>query len=406
MRTCRRAIQAVVGAIVWTGMWGVPAYTADFATDNFTVTAPTREIAQQVGEAAEYFRREIARDWLGYELPRWYAKCPIRVKVGQIGAGGQTTFNFHPTKNGRDEVCDWNMQIQGSLERILDSVLPHEVSHTIFACHFRRPLPRWADEGAATLVEHESERRRQVLTVEQVINTRNRIPLKDLLAMKEYPSDMKNVMTLYAEGYSLAHLLVQEGGKARYLEFLEDAHQRNWDKAVKKHYRYADVATLEKRWKEWVLAGSPEIDRNPDQLYVKETGRGRNPSAEAGATVRGQSPTEPSNAPPATARPATQLADARQAVGGAESRTASLEAPAPRRRSRAGARLNDDTRDETAELVASSTRPAARQLPEESDSSRAGAKRRPGNHSTAGRDEKTIAASESARPAPARAFED
>ena len=53
------------------------------------------------------------------------------------------------------------MSIQGSRQRILDSVLPHEVTHTIFASHFRQPLPRWADEGACTTVEHASERAKQ-----------------------------------------------------------------------------------------------------------------------------------------------------------------------------------------------------------------------------------------------------
>src|SRR5438477_1837276 len=179
---------------------------AGFRTPNFTVTAHTSEIAQQVGNAAEVYRKQLAIEWLGHELPRWAAPCPIRVKVGQIGAGGQTTFSFFPNGKGSAEVCNWDMQIQGSLERILDSVLPHEVSHTIFACHFRRPLPRWADEGGATLAEHESEKRRQVLTVNQVIKTKNRIPLKNLLNIKEYPARMEDVMTLYAEGYSLAEL--------------------------------------------------------------------------------------------------------------------------------------------------------------------------------------------------------
>src|SRR6516165_4192522 len=150
---------------------------AGYRTPNFAVTAPTPDIAQQVANAAEVYRKQLAIEWLGHELPRWSAPCPIKVEVGQLGAGGQTTFSFFPNAQGSAEVCNWDMRIQGSLERILDSVLPHEVSHTIFACHFRRPLPRWADEGAATLAEHESEKRRQVLTLKQVIDTKRRIPL-------------------------------------------------------------------------------------------------------------------------------------------------------------------------------------------------------------------------------------
>ncbi|HEX6986611.1 MAG TPA: hypothetical protein VF170_14615, partial [Planctomycetaceae bacterium] len=196
-----------------------------------------------------------AKEWLGHELPRWYKPCPIDVNVGQIGAGGATTFNFD-----RGQVFGWRMNVQGTPERILDSVIPHEVSHTVFASHFRRPLPRWADEGAATLAEHESEQRRQDLHLKQVWNSR-KIPLKSLLAMKEYPSDIQDVMTLYAQGYSLADYLVQKRGRATYLKFLDDAEKRGWETALRKHYGIEGVEALEGTWGDWVLAGSPDLPR-------------------------------------------------------------------------------------------------------------------------------------------------
>jgi hypothetical protein len=262
----------------------------DYQTRNFVVFAPTRDIAKQVGNAAEIYRKELAIEWLGYELPQWSAPCPIKVKVGQIGAGGATTFSFYPNAQGSAEVCNWDMNIQGSLERILDSVLPHEVSHTIFACHFRRPLPRWADEGAATLAEHESERRRQDMTLRQVFGTPRRIALKNLLSIKDYPSDPQDVLTLYAEGYSLADLLVQEGGRARYLKFVGDAHQNGWERAIRTHYGYRNVDDLEKRWHEWVIAGSPEL-KLPKGQMLADASRGRS-GEQAPPIVRGQKPAE------------------------------------------------------------------------------------------------------------------
>lgn len=229
-------------------------FGAEYRTRNFIVTAPSPEIAEKCGKAAEHFRKALAIEWLGEEMPPWYKPCTLRVKVGQIGAGGATTFAFD-----RGEVFGWRMNVQGSLERILDSVIPHEVSHTVFASHFRRPLPRWADEGAATLIEHESERRRQSMLLKQVWDTPGRIPLKKLLSMKEYPSDMRHVLTLYAEGHSLADFLVQAGGKTRYLEFLDTAHKHGWDRAIAEHYNLKGVNDLESRWDSWVMAGSPQL---------------------------------------------------------------------------------------------------------------------------------------------------
>ncbi|MEX1230901.1 MAG: hypothetical protein WEB58_11725 [Planctomycetaceae bacterium] len=242
----------VIGALASGMLFAAPLQAATERTKNFVVHAATAEIAHQVGEAAEVYRRELAIEWLGMEFKPWGQPCPITVTVGTMGAGGATTFTFD-----RGEVYNWNMRIQGSLERILDSVLPHEISHTVFATHFRRPLPRWADEGAATLVEHESERRRQSLLAQQLISDRTKIPLKTLLTIKEYPQEMQKVLMLYAEGYTLAHFLVDRGGKSKFVKFLDEAHQAGWDRALKRHYEYTSVKSLETEWQSWVMAGEP-----------------------------------------------------------------------------------------------------------------------------------------------------
>src|SRR5712691_7282944 len=196
---------------------------AKHVTPNFEVEAPTAAIAEKVALTAERAREELAVEWLGTKLPNWSRPCQIHVKVGQVGAGGATTFSF-----GGGHVFGWDMTVQGPLDRILDSVIPHEVSHTIFACYFRRPLPRWADEGAATLAEETSERRRQQKMAEEVIPSKRRIPLRELLQITEYPKNMQHVLTLYAEGFSLADYLVQKRGKGRFLAFVQDAHESGW----------------------------------------------------------------------------------------------------------------------------------------------------------------------------------
>jgi hypothetical protein len=284
-----------------------------YATPNFVVNAPSAQFAKQVGETAERYRSQLAREWLGHELPRWYRPCQVTITaVGQVGAGGATTFTF-----AGGQVFNWNMRVQGSAERILDSVIPHEVSHTIFASHFRRPLPRWADEGAASLVEHESERHRQLMLLKQVFNTPQRIPLLQLIAMKEYPSDMQAVLTLYAEGYSLADYLVQSGGKDRYLHFLQDAHERDWNYAIHTYYGLPDVLSLERRWSDWVMAGSPELETPSGQMMAQADSRGRQP------VIRSQSPDASSE--PAEAEPAVPSAR----VARPFARSDELVAPAP-----------------------------------------------------------------------------
>ncbi|MBX3439773.1 MAG: hypothetical protein KF861_19945 [Planctomycetaceae bacterium] len=265
------------------------AVSATHRTKNFVVTADSAEFAKQAGEAAEYYRHHLAISWLGKPLPGdWSQPCPIHCKTGRIGAGGATSFTFN---NG--EVFGWKMDIQGSEERILDSVLPHEISHMIFACHFRRPLPRWADEGAATLVEHESERLRQTKLLDQVIKTSKRIPLRQLLTIKEYPRDMQDVLTLYAEGYSLADYLVQkrgEQGRAAFLAFLGDALDKGWQHAFETHYGMGSLDAVEHEWTEWVYAGSPILPSPDGPLVAGNDVKADSPDSANRMQVRGQSP--------------------------------------------------------------------------------------------------------------------
>jgi len=262
---------------------------ATYSSRNFVVNAPTPEMAQQIAERAEECRVEISNWWLGYELKPWFKPCVVTVQVGQMGSGGATTFAF---SNG--EVGDWNMNVQGSFERIMDSVIPHEVSHTIFACHFRRPLPRWADEGAATVIEHPVERERQKVLARHLIRTNQKIPFRQLLEMKEYPSDMQQVMNLYSEGYTLCEWLVFNWGQKNYLAFVNAAHQEGWDQAIANHYPYKSVEELEQGWIAWINEGMPSPSQpNPETLLVQDEKRARTEQTEMETTegeVRGQAP--------------------------------------------------------------------------------------------------------------------
>ncbi len=214
---------------------------ANYQSRNFSVEAPTPEIAQQVAQYAEYYRREKALQWVGQEMPSWPQPCPIRVTVTGGGAGGATSFIYE-----QGQVLGQQMHIEGSLDRLLASVLPHEVTHTVFAHYYRRAVPRWADEGGAVLSEDEIERSKHDMFAWQIVNTPGRaIPLRRLFAMREYPHD---VLCLYAEGYSVTSFLVSQSGRPTFLAFVGAGMREGWDNAVRSYYHYNSVEELEQAW--------------------------------------------------------------------------------------------------------------------------------------------------------------
>lgn len=246
-----------------------------YKTENFIILdAPSAETAREFGEAAEQYRRELAVLWFGKEMPDWSAPCPISCKVGlQYGASGETSFVF----NG-GEVYGWEMSVQGSRERILDSVLPHEISHMIFASMFRRKVPRWIDEGAATSLEHVSERAnyRKMLLDFADPKVRRTIPFNRMVEIQEYPEDFWPV---YSQGNAVVEFLIAQGGHRQLTRFIRAGlDSGDWNQALRIHYGYENLGDLQLVWIRWVQENFPSVDSFEPALVRNRKIRGQSPS--------------------------------------------------------------------------------------------------------------------------------
>lgn len=230
---------------------------ASYQTRNFAVEAPTADAAKRIGDHAEACRKSIAIAWLGREMPAWPNRCPIRVTLTGGEAGGETSFSF-----ARDRVADQRIKVEGRLDRILASSLPHEVTHTVFAAYFGGPMPRWADEGASLLSEDLRETQRHDQIVATLLTRRGEYALGKLFVMEEYPADL---MGFYGQGYSVSRFLVEMGGRPKFLKFVKDGMNGGWDTAARAHYGLADCRELDRAWKSWhtVVASNTPVREAP-----------------------------------------------------------------------------------------------------------------------------------------------
>lgn len=223
-------------------------------SDNFIVFADSAQWATQVVQMAEQHRRELAKYWLGRELPAWPQRCPIHVQSApSLGAAGETRYTLN-----RGSAGDWAMSVQGTPERVLDSVLPHEITHTIFASHFAKfdkYMPRWADEGACTTVEHESEKRKHNSYLHRFLRTGRGLAFNNMFRLKEYPRD---ILPLYAQGHSAVQFLLDLAGPETFIAFMETGMQtEQWNEAIRKHYEYESIGEFQTMWNKWLADGSP-----------------------------------------------------------------------------------------------------------------------------------------------------
>jgi len=292
-----------------------------YRTTNFRVFVNDRRLAQEFGDMAERYRREKALDWLGKEMPPWPQRCPLRVEVNLRQSGGATTFTFGADAAGRPGVSSQEMKIWGETRQLLYSVLPHEVTHTVLAHHFGRPVPRWADEGGSVLSENEKECYDHDIKCRELLNQGRGIRLRVLLAMKEYPQDM---IVVYAQGYSLAQFLIDRGGRPKFLEFVGQGMRndgRNWEAAVREVYGFAGVNELEEAWIDSLRAPPSRATgrARADVAMAEKTSRLRsevrasNPPAlpllEQPVVVRGAAPDRDPPARRAAAAPAAKPVD-------------------------------------------------------------------------------------------------
>ena len=237
------------------------------ADGSFIVYAKNWATAQAVADAAPRIYHNLSMEWFGARTTRPLEPFVIAVcEDSSVGAGGSTQM-YHYAKDPTEFV---GCYMQGSKERILDSVLPHELTHALTARHFNRPVPRWADEGIATLPEHPSETIKRQNGVEALVKNNTARPAAEIFARLEYPN-AKEVLPFYDQGYSLSKFLIARGeaiekieqdgiqlsGKRRFTHFLQhlidvNSNPVSVERTLKELYGFKSMKALDESWKWWV----------------------------------------------------------------------------------------------------------------------------------------------------------
>jgi hypothetical protein len=197
----------------------------------------------------------------------------------------------------------------------LTNFLPHEVTHTVLASIFGKPVPRWADEGMSLLSEPDDEQVGNDVRLREVLNAGRGMRLKILLPATEYPKD---VATFYAQSHSLTKFLVgrtmgvpvlkdiphigemfktgSDDGHQRLLAFVllgsKDNTAEGWGKAAKAVYGFDSVDALQEAWLKWLST--------PESIPTRKDGTRPAPAAkpEGGDLIPPvKLPTAPSGTP-------------------------------------------------------------------------------------------------------------
>ncbi len=225
-----------------------------YVTPNFQIFHDDEELARKVALRAEAARRDSAKQWAGAE-PRsnWTPKCdlylyPTAAIFAQETQQPPESPGFSTAGLSGGRVTARLVKLRADNDKMLDAVLPHEVTHIVLADLFPvQQIPRWADEGMSVLSEPEAE---QAIRARDLADPFRKDVLfhLDVLMTTDYPSGSYWAL-FYAQSVSLTRYLVAQGTPPQFVRFVKATQQTNIDTALRQHYKIDGVADLEARWK-------------------------------------------------------------------------------------------------------------------------------------------------------------
>jgi hypothetical protein len=211
-------------------------------SDNFLVMADDEATARDVLARAEQYRREVAEEWLGEELPPSIGQSVLNVEISDAEDDAHTWVLDNLERKYH------RVWVTGSRQQVTGGMLRHEITHVVMATRYPQGLPLWAEEGAASLSDdaRRIEIRRQI--IRWYARTGNWPYLTRVFDTEALRSGDRET---YAIAASVTEYLLSRGDKATFLQFATSGREDGWDSALDRYYGIRSVDELSAAWRRW-----------------------------------------------------------------------------------------------------------------------------------------------------------
>ncbi|HJQ81801.1 MAG TPA: hypothetical protein VJ828_17685 [Lacipirellulaceae bacterium] len=219
---------------------------------NFSVYVPdtstpgqAQRFAELLLERAEQYRTEIAKEWLGQELPAGAGRSTIYVEFSAAEDLGLTWAKDRPDRHSH------TIWLNTSPRLAIGETLKHEVAHAVFATKYPHPhrLPSWVEEGIASRYDNEIRKDSRDQRTRSWVRTGRAIRLEQMLGSSDMHSSDEYS---YAAATSLVSFLLSRGDARSVMRFAEDGQRGGWDAALRAHYRIESLEELQTQWEAWL----------------------------------------------------------------------------------------------------------------------------------------------------------
>ena len=198
-----------------------------------------RELAEKIAQRAQEERLDCTRDF-GKDQPT--CTVPVQINIYANESEFSRATGQPPQSPGHSSVQIRNGQVV-TIEIDINAhpvnvnpidVAIHEMTHVVISSEFMRdkPVDRWADEGLAINREPVGMRESHRRNLEEA---RRKFSTEQIMNMKRYPRE--NLWGLfYAQSAALVEFLVDQGGEAKFINFLKLAQKVGYKKALEEIY--------------------------------------------------------------------------------------------------------------------------------------------------------------------------
>jgi hypothetical protein len=224
------------------------------------------ELAAKVARTAERTRIMTYRQWFGRTPSPWPLQCDIYLyptaRDYHMATGvpevvpGHSSFQYD---GGR--LVSRRIDLHCDCPTMVSAVLPHETTHSVLHGMFdQEALPRWANEGIATLAEPLPQISVQIQRLPRYRDGGQLFDTQALMETKDYP--LHHVSAFYAQSVSLVSFLTASKKPQVFTRFLREAQQIGYEKALEDNYGWS-FPELEQHWRAYAFRADHVVKSTP-----------------------------------------------------------------------------------------------------------------------------------------------
>ncbi len=225
-------------------------------TPNFLIFHADSALAESAAGVAESVRTAQAKRWGSSAVQEaWTTRCEIYLypngkAFAKATGQPEASPGFSIIESDRKQITTRKVHLRADQPRLVEAVLPHEVTHVVVADLFTvQQIPRWADEGIAVLAEPESEQKLRAADLQESLSSGQVFELRQLMSTDTPKA--KDWSLYYAQSVSLTRFLVEQGTPAQLIQFVRESGRKGAEAALREVYRIGGFEELQKQWQSY-----------------------------------------------------------------------------------------------------------------------------------------------------------